>query len=325
MKIVVLDGYALNPGDLSWGPLEKLGVVKIYDRTLEPLIVGRASGTEAILTNKAPLRGETLKAMPGLKYIGVMATGVDIVDVEAARDLGITVTNVPSYGTDSVAQFTIALLLDICHRVGLHSEAVRGGKWSKSEDWCFTRSPQIELAGKTFGVVGFGRIGRKVAEIARALGMQILAASPKREELPVYENFEWATLEELLMASDVVSLHCPLTPGTRGLISAQRLALMKPTAFLLNTSRGPLVDDQALASALNQGRLAGAAIDVLPAEPPPAGHLLFSARNCIVTPHMAWATREARMRCMKTVVENIMAFLDGCPRNVVSSGLQEKV
>ncbi|MGH9395453.1 MAG: D-2-hydroxyacid dehydrogenase [Terriglobia bacterium] len=318
MKIVVLDGYTMNPGDLSWEPVKKLGTVDIFERTSSELIVERCTGAHAVLANKVMLRAATLKALRGLVYIGVTATGVDIIDLEAARAQGVTVTNVPAYGTDSVAQFTIALLLELCHRVGLHSDAVRDGAWSRSKDWSFTQSPQFELAGKTLGVIGFGRIGRRVAEIARALGMNVLALSPSRKESPVYETFQWATLEELLMASDVVSLHCPLTPQTRGLLNAPRLSLMKPTAFLLNTARGALIDDQALADALNHGKLAGAGLDALAEEPPPPGRPLFSASNCILTPHMAWATREARARCMRTTVENLTAFLKGQPQNVVN-------
>lgn len=318
MKIVVLDGYTMNPGDLSWEPFEKLGTVEIFERTPPGSIIERASGVQAILVNKIALRAETLTALGDLLYIGVTATGVDIIDLETARRRGIIVTNVPAYGTDSVAQLTIALLLELCHRVGLHSDAVRAGEWSRSKDWSFTLSPQIELAGKTMGVIGFGRIGRRVAEVARALGMRVLAFNPVRRESPFYESFQWATLEEVLMASDVVSLHCPLTPQTRGLLNAQRLSQMKPTAFLLNTARGALIDDQALAAALNQGKLAGAGLDALAEEPPPSDHPLFSAKNCILTPHMAWATLEARARCMRTTVENLAAFLKGQPQNVVN-------
>ncbi|MGH9378252.1 MAG: D-2-hydroxyacid dehydrogenase [Terriglobia bacterium] len=318
MKIVILDGYTLNPGDLSWEPLGRFGAVEIHPRTPADLIGARAAGAQALLTNKAPLDAATLGALKGLRYVGVTATGVDIVDVTAARALGIVVTNVPAYGADSVAQLTIALLLELCHRAGLHSEAVHAGEWSRSQDWCFTKSPQIELAGKTFGVVGFGRIGRRAAEIARALGMRVLVSTQRSKEPPAYEEFVWANLEELLMAADVVSLHCPLTSETRGLIDAKRLGMMKPTAFLLNTSRGALIDDHALADALNQGRIAGAGLDVLAVEPPPAGNPLFTAKNCIITPHMAWATREARARCIGAAIENLAAFHAGHPQNVVT-------
>ncbi|MDE3179040.1 MAG: D-2-hydroxyacid dehydrogenase [Acidobacteriota bacterium] len=318
MKIVVIDGHTLNPGDLSWDELRNLGEAAIYERTPAEMVAERAADAGAILTNKVALRAETLARLKSLRYIGVTATGVDIIDLEAARKQGVTVTNVPAYGTNSVAQLTIALLLELCHHAGLHSDAVRAGAWSESRDWSFTLSPQIELAGKTMGVIGFGRIGRRVGEIARAMGMHILGLSPSRKEPPFYEEFEWATLDELLMASDVVSLHCPLTPQTRGLMDARRLGMMKPSALLLNTARGALIDAQALANALNIGKLAGAGLDVLADEPPPPGNPLFTAKNCILTPHMAWATLEARARCLRTSVENLAAFIAGSPQNVVS-------
>ncbi len=318
MRIVVVDGYTLNPGDLSWEELNKLGSTEIYDRTPQELIVERASGAQAVLTNKLPFRQETLRALVGLRYIGVTATGYDIIDVSTARELGITVTNVPTYGTDSVAQHTIALLLELCHHAGMHSDAVHAGEWSRSKDWCFWKSPLIELAGKTLGVIGFGRIGRRVAEIAHALGMHILAHNASHKDPPVYEEFVWATTEEILMAADVVSLHCPLTPETRGLINADRLRLMKPSAFLINTARGALVVEQNLADALNQGKLAGAALDVLSSEPPSPDNPLLNAKNCIITPHLAWATREARARLMRAAIDNLEAFLRGQPQNVVN-------
>lgn len=318
MKIVVLDGYTLNPGDLSWEPLRKLGEVEIYPRTPPDAIVSRAAGAEALLTNKVPVRAEAMAALKELRYVGVTATGVDIIDLAAAESRGITVTNVPAYGTDSVAQLTIALLLELCHRVGLHHVAVHDGEWSRSADWSFTLKPQLELVGKTLGVIGFGRIGRRVAEIARALGMSILA-SGHHSKHPPFEEVVWASLDELLMASDVVTLHCPLTAETRGIINAAKLEIMKPTAFLLNTSRGALIDDRALAEALNQGRIAGAGLDVLAVEPPPADNPLLTARNCVITPHMAWATREARERCLSTATENLAAFRAHRPQNVVKA------
>ncbi len=318
MKIVVLDGYALNPGDLSWEELEKLGPTAIYDRTPQELIVERATGVQAVLTNKVPLGKDTLQGLAELRYIGVLATGYDMIDTSAARESGITVTNVPTYGTDSVAQHTIALLLELCHRAGMHNDAVHSGEWSRSKDWCFWKSPLIELAGKTFGVIGFGRIGQRVAEIVHALGMHILAHNASHKEPPVYEEFVWATTEEILMAADVVSLHCPLTPETRGLINAERLRLMKPSAFLINTARGALIVEQELADALNQGKLAGAALDVLSSEPPSPDNPLLKAKNCIITPHLAWATREARARLMRAAIDNLAAFLKGEPQNVVN-------
>jgi glycerate dehydrogenase len=318
MKIVVLDGYTLNPGDLSWAVLERQGTLTVYDRTPADLVLERARSADAVLVNKIALDAPTLEALKGLRYIGLLATGYDRIDLAAASKRGIIVSNVPTYGTDSVAQMTMALLLELCHHVGLHSEAVKSGAWSKSEDFCFWLTPLVELAGKTMGLVGFGRIGRRVAEIARSLGMQILAADEDRRSPPVYQEFQWATLEEILLASDVISLHAPLTPQTRGVLDARRLALMKPSAFLINTSRGGLVVDQDLADALNQGRLAGAALDVLSIEPPPESNPLLKASHCIVTPHLAWATREARARLMKIVAENLAAFHAGHPQNVVN-------
>jgi glycerate dehydrogenase len=318
MKIVVLDGYTLNPGDLSWEGLQEFAPTEVYDRTGSHLIVPRARQAELVLTNKTPLTAETLRQLEHLRYIGVLATGYDCVDVKAAKERGITVTNVPTYGTASVAQFTFALLLELCHHVLLHSEAVRAGRWSQNKDWCFWLTPLVELAGKTMGVIGFGRIGRQVGQIANAMGMPVMAAGSRRVNPPTYNEFSWATLEELLTQADVVSLHCPLLPETQGLINASRLELMKSSAFLINTSRGPLVVQQDLADALNSGRLAGAALDVLSEEPPPASNPLLEARNCVITPHIAWATREARTRLMAIAVANLAAFLQGRPQNVVN-------
>jgi glycerate dehydrogenase len=308
MKIVVLDGYCLNPGDLAWAALEQAGDVTVYDRTPEDLILARAEGAEVVLTNKTPLDRETLAALPGLRYIGVLATGYNVVDTAAARERGIVVTNVPAYGTDSVAQLTIALLLELCHHVGGHSEAVRSGAWTTNPDWSFWKTPQVELAGKTFGCVGSGRIGAQTARIAEALGMRVL----------VHSRSQGIGLDALLEQSDVVSLHCPLFPETRGMIGASQLQRMKPSAFLLNTSRGPLVVEQELADGLNARTIAGAGVDVLSVEPPAGGSPLFAARNCIVTPHIAWATREARGRLMEIAAGNVAAFAAGAPVNVVS-------
>lgn len=318
MRLVVLDGHALNPGDLSWSGFERLAPTEVYERTPAEQVIERARGAGAVLTNKTPLTAESLHALSGLRYIGVLATGYNIVNVAAARELGVTVTNVPTYGTASVAQFAFALLLELCHHVGLHSEDVRGGGWSRSPDWSYWKTPLLELAGKTLGIVGFGRIGRQTARIGDAMGMRILAADALRTSPPDYEGFRWAGVDEVLAESDVVSLHCPLLPGTERLIDAARLRLLKPSAFLLNTSRGPLVVDQDLADALNEGRLAGAGLDVLSIEPPAQTNPLLGARNCIVTPHIAWATREARARLMDVAVENFRAFLAAEPRNVVS-------
>jgi len=317
MKIVVLDGYCLNPGDLSWDALRRLGDLEVYDRTRVDEVLARAAGAAIAFTNKTPLPGYILDQLPELRYIGVLATGYNIVDVDAARARGIVVTNIPTYGTASVAQFVFALLLELCHHVGLHAEAVRNGEWSHNPDWSFWKSPLVELAGRTMGIVGFGRIGRAAGRIADAMGMRVIANDTYQGDPPDWPGFRFAPLEELLRESDVVSLHSPLFPETRGMINARTLALMKPSAFLINTSRGPLVVDQDLADALNAGRLAGAGLDVLSVEPPAENNPLLSARNCLVTPHMAWATREARSRLMDLTVANVTAFLAGTPQNVI--------
>ncbi|NLX04813.1 MAG: D-2-hydroxyacid dehydrogenase [Phycisphaerae bacterium] len=318
MKIVVLDGFTLNPGDLSWAALEQLGDLTVHDRTPADHILARAAGAAILLTNKTPLTAQTIRALPDLQYIGVLATGYNVVDVQAAADRDIPVTNVPTYGTHSVAQLTFALLLELCHHVQAHSDAVRRGQWSASRDFCFWNSPLIELADKTIGIIGFGRIGRQVAQIADALGMAVLAADRVKNPPPTLRRFAWAEIPDLLANADVVSLHCPLFPETQGLINRQTLDRMKPSAFLLNTSRGPLIVEQDLADALAAGRIAGAAVDVLSAEPPPPNNPLLAAKNCLVTPHIAWATREARQRLMHTAVENLRAFLAGNPVNVVN-------
>ncbi len=318
MRIVVLDGYCLNPGDLNWDALRAMGEVEVFDRTPESQVVERAAGATIALTNKSPFSAATLAALPELKYIGVLATGYNIVDVAAARQQGVAVTNVPTYGTHSVAQFTMALLLELAHRAGLHSDAVRAGEWSRNPDWSFWKTPQVELAGKQFGVIGFGRIGRQAALAAAALGMTIAAYDANPGDPLPGVPFRWLPLDDLIATSDVVSLHCPLFPETKGLINADRLRRMKPSAFLLNTSRGPLVVERDLADALNAGLIAGAGIDVVPQEPPVAGSPLFSAKNCIVTPHMAWATLEARGRLMDIAVNNVKAFLAGAPVNLVN-------
>jgi glycerate dehydrogenase len=317
MKIVVLDGYCLNPGDLSWDALRSLGEVEVYDRTPAGQVAERAKGAVIALTNKTPLKAETLAQLPELKYIGVLATGYNVVDVEAARQLGITVTNIPTYGTASVAQFVFALLLELCHNVRQHADAVRAGEWSRNADWSFWKSPLMELAGKTMGVIGFGRIGRSVGRIADAMGMKVIANDTYQGNPPDYAGFRWASVDELLRESDVVSLHSPLFPETQGMINARTLGLMKRSAFLINTSRGPLVVDQDLADALNAGRLAGAAVDVLSVEPPAESNPLLSAKNCLVTPHIAWATREARSRLMELAISNISGYLSGNSQNVI--------
>lgn len=317
MKLVVLDGYALNPGDLSWDALRKLVEVEVYERTPAHLTVKRAEGAALLLTNKTPLPAEVLRQLADLRYIGVLATGYNIVDTVAAKAQGILVANVPTYGTASVAQFTFALLLELCHHVGRHAEAVRGGAWQNSADWSFWQTPLVELSEKTMGIIGYGRIGREVGRIAAAFGMRVLATG--RKPIETEAHAQWVELNELLTESDVVSLHCPLTPETQGMMSASRLARMKQGAFLLNTSRGPLIREQDLVNALAAGHLAGAALDVLSVEPPVDGSPLLSAPNCLVTPHIAWATREARSRLMAAAVANVGAFLAGEPVNVVNA------
>ncbi len=318
MKITVLDGYCLNPGDLTWDGLRRFGEVEVFDRTRVDEVLARAAGAEIVFTNKTPLPAYILGQLPGLRYIGVLATGYNVVDVDAARERGIVVANIPTYGTASVAQFVFALVLELCHNVGQHAAAVRAGEWSHNADWSFWKSPLVELAGKTMGIIGFGRIGRQTGRIADAMGMRVMANDTYRGDEPAYPGFRWASVEELLQESDVVSLHSPLFPETRGMINAESLALMKKTAFLINTSRGPLVIDRDLADALNAGKLAGAGLDVLSVEPPAEDNPLLSARNCLVTPHIAWATREARSRLMDLTVANVAAFLAGTPSNVVN-------
>jgi glycerate dehydrogenase len=308
MKITVLDGYCLNTGDLSWDPLRAFGEVEVFDRTPADQVVERAAGSAVVLTNKTPMPAAVLDQLPDLQYIGVLATGYNVVDIEAARCKGIVVSNVPTYGTASVAQFVFALLLELCHHVQIHADAVRAGEWTSSPDWCFSKSPLTELEGKNMGIAGYGRIGRQTARIAEAFGMRVLWWD---KPPGLY------SLDELLQQSDVISLHVPLSAETREMINARTLALMKPTAILINTSRGPLIHEGDLAEALNSGRISGAGLDVLSTEPPPAENPLLGARNCLITPHIAWATTEARNRLMSAVIENVGAFLNGHPQNVV--------
>ncbi|MBM3875475.1 MAG: D-2-hydroxyacid dehydrogenase [Verrucomicrobia bacterium] len=317
MRIVVLDAHTLNPGDLSWDALRAFGECAIHERTAPALVVERAAGAELVLTNKTPLTRASLAALPALRYVGVLATGFNIVDTAAARERGIPVCNVPAYGTRSVAQHTFALLLELANRAGHHAASVREGRWAACPDYAFADFPLVELDGLTMGVVGFGRIGRAVAELARGFGMRVLAFTRTPPGEPA-TGVEFADLETLFRQSDVVSLHCPLTPETDKLVDATRLGWMKAGAFLLNTSRGPLVDEAALADALNTGRIAGAGLDVLSTEPPPAGNPLFTAKHCIITPHNAWMSRAARSRLMSTAMDNVRAFLAGTPRNVVN-------
>jgi len=318
VKIVVLDGYTLNPGDLSWDKLNELGDVTIYEHTPFEMAVERAKGAEIVLTNKTPLGENELAQLPDLKYIGVLATGYNVVDVETAKKKGIIVTNIPTYGTKSVAQMTFALLLEMTQHVQHHSDAVHNGEWTNCRDFCFWKYPLIELDGKTMGIIGFGRIGQAVADIASAFGMKVLGYDKYKSDQSHRKNFKWAELDELLSESDVVSLHCPLFPETKGIINAENLRKMKKTAFLINTARGQLIVEEDLADALNNGVIAGAALDVLAVEPPKADNPLLSAKNCLITPHISWATKEARARLMDIAVENIVMFLKGTPINVVN-------
>ena len=316
-SIVVLDGFTLNPGDLSWEPLAALGELKVYDRTSNEKVFDRARNAQLVLTNKTLLSGDTIESLSELKYIGVMATGCNVVDIEASRRRSITVTNVPEYGTRSVAQMVFAHILNLCLHVAEHSQSVSHGTWAKSLDFCYWDFPLIELAGLTIGIVGYGRIGRAVARLASAFGMAVLV-NDIITLTDLAGDFKSVDLDTLFRESDIVSLHCPLTPQTEKLVSRERLKLMKPSAFLINTSRGPLIDEQALVEALDGGLIAGAGLDVLEQEPPASDNPLFTARNCYITPHIAWATASARERLMRIVVENVKAFLDGNPQNIVS-------
>ena len=317
LKIVVVDGFTLNPGDLSWKGLEKLGQCAVYDRSAPDEVVGRVENAEIILTNKVVLSADTISRLAKLKYIGVTATGYNIVDVDAARERGIPVTNVPTYGTDSVAQMVFAHLLNLTQNVAHHAKTVSDRRWCSQRDFCYWDTPLIELTGLTMGLIGFGRIGLATAKLARAFGMKVIAydvTSPGR--MP--EGCEMVTLEDVFRRADVVSLHCPLTPRTGNIVNEEHLALMKKTAFLINTSRGPLIDERALAEALNNGMIAGAGLDVLAVEPPDEQNPLLKASNCYITPHIAWATRAARERLLNVVVENVAAFNAGEPQNVVN-------
>ena len=316
MKICVLDGHTLNPGDLSWEALQRLGSCTIHDRTPPDEVAGRAAGAEVLITNKAIVGREQIAALPSLRLVAVTATGFNIVDVVAAREHGIVVSNVPGYGTRSVAQHVFALLLELTQRVGDHSRSARGDGWPSAKDWSFWEGELIELDGLTLGIVGLGEIGSMVARIGEAFGMRVLATRSSRRPMP--GNAIAADLDEIFAASDVITLHCPLTPETRGMVDEARLGRMKRSAFLINTARGPLVDESALAAALDSGRIAGAGLDVLAQEPPTLGNPLLSARNCIITPHLAWASRSARARLMDATVANVRAFIAGSPSNVVS-------
>ncbi|MGB5874703.1 MAG: D-2-hydroxyacid dehydrogenase [Bacteroidota bacterium] len=317
MTIVVLDGFTLNPGDLSWRALQDLGECQIYDRTPVEEIVPRASGAEIVLTNKTPLSGETIAGLPLLRYIGVLATGHNIVDSDATHQRGIPVSNVPAYGTASVTQMVFAHILNLTMHVAPHAESVRSGKWTRSPDFCFREFPLVELSGLTLGIIGFGRIGSATAKVGISFGMNLIAYDKDSTTIDA-PGVQSVGLDEVFRRSDIVSLHCPLTAENRGLVNDTRLQMMKPTSLLINTSRGPLVDEAALARALFSGTIAGAGLDVLSIEPPPTDNPLLTAPNCVITPHIAWATQSARQRLLSTVVQNVKAFLEGSPINVVN-------
>ncbi len=316
--IVILDGYTLNPGDNPWDPLRELGSLEVYDRTSHQQLLGRAREADILVTNKTPIPAERIVERPKLKLIAVLATGFNIVDVDAARERDIPVSNVPVYGTATVAQFTWALILELCHRIGQHAQSVEAGDWIKCPDFCYSQTPQLELVGKRLGLVGYGRIAQRVATIGRAFGMEILASARTGFVPPPSDDVRWLSTEALFAEADIVSLHCPLTPETDGMVDSQLLGRMHRDAFLINTSRGGLVNEHDLAEALNTGQIAGAAVDVVSAEPMQSGNPLMSATNCLITPHIAWSALAARQRIMKTTADNIAAFQAGTPQNVVT-------
>lgn len=317
MKIVVLDGYTLNPGDLTWEGLEKLGELTVYDRTPDDQILERMMDADAVYTNKTPITRSTIEACPNLKYIGVLATGYNVVDVETAKEHNIPVSNIPVYGTTAVAQMVFALLLEVCHHAAAHSEAVYAGDWTNNQDWCFWNYPLIELAGKTMGVIGFGRIGQNTGKIAKAFGMNVIAYDEYPNDAG-REVGEYVSLDELLARSDVIALHCPLFPATQGMINKDSIAKMKDGVILINNSRGPLVVEQDLADALNSGKVYAAGLDVVSTEPIREDNPLLKAKNCIITPHISWAPKESRQRLMDVAVDNLKSFIDGAPDNIVN-------
>ncbi|NLZ28316.1 MAG: D-2-hydroxyacid dehydrogenase [Firmicutes bacterium] len=316
-KIVVLDGYTLNPGDLSWDGLRQFGKTTVYDRTPEELVLERIGDAGIILTNKTMLTGEILDRAPDIRYVGVLATGYNVVDMAAAKEKGVTVTNIPAYGTAAVAQMTFALLLEMCHHVWAHSEEVKGGAWTGSADFCFWRYPLIELAGKTMGIIGFGRIGQAVAKIALAMGMKVLVHDPHPDRTLESKTLKYVQLGKLFAEADIISLHCPLQESTEGMINRKTIAMMKDNVMIINTARGPLINEEDLSAALNSKKVAGAALDVLSREPPGKDNPLFSAKNCIITPHISWAPKETRERLMEIAVNNVKQFLAGKTVNAV--------
>lgn len=318
MKTVILDGQTLNPGDNPWTPIENIHPVTLYETTQEEDIIQRSKDAEIILTNKTPLTKETLQQLPNLKYIGVLATGYDVVDIKAAADLGIPVTNTPGYANNAVPEHVFALIFECYRQISLHSQQVKQGEWGKNGQFCFWNTPQREIGGKTLGIIGFGNTGNNVARIANGFGMNILAYAPRPKPLPNYDNFAYADLTEVLTKSDIITLHCPLTPETKHIINKQSLELMKHDAILINTARGPLIDEPAVANALNAGTLGGLAVDVVSEEPIAKDHPFITTPNTFITPHLAWATIEARTALMQIAADNITAFINGTPQNVVN-------
>ena len=317
MKIVILDGYTENPGDLSWSGLEALGELTVYDRTPQDKVIERIGSAEIVIVNKTPIDRATIEACPRIQYIGVLATGYNVIDVQAATEKNISVCNIPTYGTDSVGQFAIALLLEICHHVAHHDQAVHAGRWESNPDWCFWDYPLIELAGKTMGIIGFGRIGQTTGRIAKALGMKIIAS----DEYPNDAGrtiADYVSLDELFARSDVICLHCPLFPSTEGIINTENIAKMKDGVIIINNSRGQLIREKDLAEALNSGKIYAAGVDVVSSEPIRGDNPLLKAKNCIITPHISWAPKESRQRLMDIAVNNLRAFLEGKPINVVN-------
>ncbi len=319
MKLVILDGHAENPGDLSWDALSSLvDEYTVYDITKPDEILERSAGADILVTNKTPITRETIEKLPSLKYIAVLATGYNVVDCEAARERKIPVSNIPAYSTDGVAQLVFALLLELTNHVAVHSESVHSGEWEKSPNFCYTKTPLTELSGKTFGIVGFGRIGFAVAEIANAFKMRVLAFSPHTHTYEGFGSVEFCGLEKLVRESDIISLHCPLNEKTAGLVDKSFLSKMKKTAFLINTSRGPVINENDLFEALEGEAIAGAGLDVLSVEPPKDGNVLIGAKNCLITPHIAWANIEARTRLLNIFLKNVESFVAGTPENVVN-------
>ncbi len=318
MKIVILDGYTENPGDLSWEGFEALGELTVYDRTPAELIIKRINDAAIVYTNKTPITKATLDACPSIQFIGVLATGFNVVDTVAAKEKNIPVANIPTYGTAAVAQFTMALVLELCHHIGEHSDCVKKGDWTNCPDFCFWNYPLIELAGKTMGIIGFGRIGQTTAKMAQAFGMEVLAFDEYQNPAFESETCHYASLDELLEKSDVIALHCPLLPSTEGIINKDTIYKMKDGVLIVNDSRGPLINEVDLRDALNSGKVAGAAVDVVSTEPIKMDNPLLEAKNCIITPHIAWAPKESRQRLMDIAVSNLDAFIKGKPQNIVN-------